>query len=1011
MNKKGYFSLLLFVLFISINTIVSQTYNVDSLIIQIDSQVGEEKVESYIKISKNYSHKNITKSIEYSLKAIDEAEILKDDALLFKSNLNTAQIYLKGHSFDKMQKYLNKAMDIAIFNNNDYWLAQSLLLEANYSVRTCKCEQADKQLNSLLRIIKSAGKQKDINNAYILKSTIEENRGNISLAEQTIKKAIKYTPIEDTNEILLYKKQLAEFYYRRANNVKALSILVEIQKLEEEYEYTFDLANTLVLEVKNYLKIQELTLARKTLERSFLSSMSSDNSFAKGLSKKYLGHLSVYNKHYLDATNKFNEAIKEFALIEQTIETGKVYNNLGFVEFRKNNPKKALEYYHKALKIYEKYPNKYSIANTNKNIANIYYQHEKYDSSIFYLEKAIIISKQCEFNEILTKSYEIFTSIYTDKKEYKKAYDYQSKQIKIQKNYITRNIVKTFLSEQNKYQIFKIDQQRKYKDTTSNIKKIESKSNTLIIYLKIILLVVFVCIVILLVLYLNIIKRKNNIFFKKQKTVDSKISKKKDEIILSYNVLNKLPEGVIVINTKGSVTYKNIAAVRLLKGIKSNSIISDIIPDLNKNKLERIYNSLKNSNTNKIKILESEIKVADNKILPIEISLELYEYKQSEVFIIFIKDISYRRNSEKKLKEANAKSELSDKYKTHFISNVSNEIRTSLNNILSLLKKVKQNDDTKNDLKRIERKIHRLIDIASSTLDLSLLESDNIKIDIKKTDLSPILKNLKYDYENQISEKDGNITFNTNFEFSSSHLFIDIDPDKFYQIMNILLSNAVKNTEQGEIEFGYTKKGKNIIFYIKDTGKGISDITKKSVFLTFGQIDNNKIMTFSDMSLDLPICAKLVEKIGGKIWMKSLEHKGSIFYIELPNIEIVPQKNPEKNLNKERALKSSRIVLYDESKTSSIFVKAILKKRFSNIVSSALLGDISTILNNEEKIDYAIVNLDNIESNVNWFLREIAKKHPESEIIGIGNNNFNSEVIHHHLKVPISNEDFFSILK
>ncbi len=96
------------------------------------------------------------------------------------------------------------------------------------------------------------------------------------------------------------------------------------------------------------------------------------------------------------------------------------------------------------------------------------------------------------------------------------------------------------------------------------------------------------------------------------------------------------------------------------------------------------------------------------------------------------------------------------------------------------------------------------------------------------------------------------------------------------------MKNAIKFTDAGAVEFGYTRKGEEIEFYVKDTGVGIPKEKQETIFERFIQADISDKMARQGAGLGLAISRAYVAMLGGKIWLESEEGRGSTFYFTLP---------------------------------------------------------------------------------------------------------------------------------
>ena len=113
-----------------------------------------------------------------------------------------------------------------------------------------------------------------------------------------------------------------------------------------------------------------------------------------------------------------------------------------------------------------------------------------------------------------------------------------------------------------------------------------------------------------------------------------------------------------------------------------------------------------------------------------------------------------------------------------------------------------------------------------------------------------------------------------------TELYVSGDWNRIIQIISNLLSNAAKFTPKGEIHFGYREKEDFVEFYVKDSGIGIPAERVATIFQRFGKIND----FVQGIGLGLTLCRMLVEKMGGRIWLRSQQVKGSRFYFTLPLI-------------------------------------------------------------------------------------------------------------------------------
>ncbi|HRP01798.1 MAG TPA: PAS domain S-box protein [Candidatus Kapabacteria bacterium] len=263
----------------------------------------------------------------------------------------------------------------------------------------------------------------------------------------------------------------------------------------------------------------------------------------------------------------------------------------------------------------------------------------------------------------------------------------------------------------------------------------------------------------------------------------------------------------------------------------------------------------------------------------------LYNDKNEfEKMYILSRDISERKIFEKELKVAKDRAEESDQLKTAFLQNMSHEIRTPLNGILGF-SKLLENDDLKNEeikefVALIKLSSFRLLDTINNILELSQIETDQIILNIKPVLINSLILDLYEEYYEKAITKELEFEYKLALDDDSS--FLRTDSKRLYQILSNLISNAIKFTHFGKINVGYTIDNYNIIFYVYDTGIGISPENMNKIFERFYQLEPSISRSYEGNGLGLPISKELAKIMGGEIIVESELGKGSKFFVSLP---------------------------------------------------------------------------------------------------------------------------------
>ncbi len=245
-------------------------------------------------------------------------------------------------------------------------------------------------------------------------------------------------------------------------------------------------------------------------------------------------------------------------------------------------------------------------------------------------------------------------------------------------------------------------------------------------------------------------------------------------------------------------------------------------------------------------------------------------------------DIDNQKKMEQDLRRAKELAEESNRLKSAFIANMSHEIRTPLNAIIGFSEMITSaENDEERDLYIHHINVNNalLLKLINDVLDLSKIEAGMFELTTDVVDLYGMF----CEQEGKMSRDNHNPNVSILFDTQSGHCVAQIDSAHLMQMMNNLLSNAIKFTRSGEIHFGYTiVVGEEWLeFYVSDTGSGIPSDKLDAIFGRFVKLDN----FVQGTGLGLSICQNIVEKMGGRIWVKSEVGKGSVFRFRVPFVK------------------------------------------------------------------------------------------------------------------------------
>lgn len=284
--------------------------------------------------------------------------------------------------------------------------------------------------------------------------------------------------------------------------------------------------------------------------------------------------------------------------------------------------------------------------------------------------------------------------------------------------------------------------------------------------------------------------------------------------------------------------------------------------------------------------------------------------------------------------------------KTEFLSNMSHEIRTPLNAIVgfsnSLLENV-QNPKAKEDANYIIEASKNLLEIVNGILDISKIEANKIEIINKEYDMEEVLDNLVALSKARLGN-DKPIEFRSSFD-KSIPKYLYGDATRFKQICVNLLTNSIKYTNEGFIEFKIDSVIKGdvvrLIISVEDSGIGIKKEDVDKLFEKFGRLDIERNKSIEGSGLGLAITKKLVEMMGGTIVVQSEYGKGSKFTVALDQKIIdTPTKKDDFDILSivKQEYPGKKILVIDDNKLNLKVAEKVLEP-FQVIVETALSGD------------------------------------------------------------------------
>jgi PAS domain S-box-containing protein len=275
----------------------------------------------------------------------------------------------------------------------------------------------------------------------------------------------------------------------------------------------------------------------------------------------------------------------------------------------------------------------------------------------------------------------------------------------------------------------------------------------------------------------------------------------------------------------------------------------------------------------------------DGTIFPIEVSVNLLEYRNKSRIVAIVRDITERKKAEEMYRE-NERLVYASKVKNDFLSNMSHELRTPLNAVIGfseLLKMKTLGNLTEKQEEYVDNIRYggkHLLNLISGILDLSKIDAGKMELVIENISVPETLDQTIVMVEEMAKKNKVSLKK----EFTPELEFIEADKQRFIQIVFNLLSNAIKfeRKEGGTVTVTTKTEGNMAKFSVSDTGIGIKEEDKNKLFNDFEQLDSGITRKYGGAGLGLAISKKLVELHGGKIWVDSEFGAGSTFTFLLP---------------------------------------------------------------------------------------------------------------------------------
>ena len=414
------------------------------------------------------------------------------------------------------------------------------------------------------------------------------------------------------------------------------------------------------------------------------------------------------------------------------------------------------------------------------------------------------------------------------------------------------------------------------------------------------------------------------------------------------NIMESVLDGIVSINEEGEIQSFNKAA-ELLFGYDRQEVVGKnvkiLVPEPHYSKHDQYLTNYLKTGIRKAIGKTSELSAVhkDGTQFPASIRIGEIKIREHRIFTALIQDISDRKEVEKAMITAKEAAEQATRMKSDFLANMSHEIRTPMNAIMGMSQLALRTDldeRQRNYIEKVYRSSELLLGIINDILDFSKIESNKLDLESIPFSLEAVLSDLGSIVGIKAREKEIELLYQIDEDVPARLVG---DSLRLQQILLNLVSNAIKFSNNGGTvllivhnELEAEEEEVKLHFCVQDEGIGMNQEQLSRLFNAFIQADTSTTRKYGGTGLGLTISKRVVEMMGGRIWVESEEGNGSKFHFTINMHKNRSVDKLEEGLNS--LLGNLKILLVEDNESARQILSKILK-RFGFEVVEALDGE------------------------------------------------------------------------